>query len=332
MARRCRSPLTRSKNWTAARCGSSRRIRLRSAPDRQHAGQVRIGAIGPDLVESPRQFGEANTLCDDQPVNPDCVWSHNDLHIAPSDVSESRAERLSRRPRGRQNAERMDAQRSSTIAANRPSLPPKKRIHCGLGSSGALDNEVDGGSTVAVLQKDLDSGIQNLGTANFAARSVPPHWSDCRHWHPCFSLNVTYITLSMEATMSSRRLVSGSWLLPPLTDPTEFATYRAQAEATRRDDLYPLLRSPRPRSLSAGSADRQPETLQISCPPPSARKTLRPEVGAIEAETTSKRRARPRLFHALRHAPQDVAAQILIEAEKLLRIHGHQKLRVADVA
>ncbi len=132
--------------------------------------------------------------------------------------------------------------------------------------------------------------------------------------------------------MSSRRLVSGSCLLPPLTDPTEFATYRAQAEATRRDDLYPLLRSPRPRSLSAGSADRQPETLQISCPPASARKTLRPEVGAIEAETTSKRRARPRLFHALRHAPQDVAAQILIEAEKLLRIHGHQKLRVADVA
>src|ERR1700730_19160849 len=53
------------------------------APDGQHAGKVRIGAVGSDLVESPRKVGEADALGDDQPVQTDCIRSQQDLHIPP---------------------------------------------------------------------------------------------------------------------------------------------------------------------------------------------------------------------------------------------------------
>jgi AcrR family transcriptional regulator len=38
------------------------------------------------------------------------------------------------------------------------------------------------------------------------------------------------------------------------------------------------------------------------------------------------------MYHALRHAPEDIAARILVETERLLRICGHRKIRVAEVA
>ncbi len=131
--------------------------------------------------------------------------------------------------------------------------------------------------------------------------------------------------------MSSRRLVSGSCARSPLNDPAELAAHCAKVESTSVHDLHLLRRSPGPRSLSAAVADRQPETPRISRFPDSAKKP-RPAAGAIETETTGQRRARPRLFRALRPAAQDVAARILFETEKLLRIHGHRKFRVADVA
>jgi AcrR family transcriptional regulator len=49
-------------------------------------------------------------------------------------------------------------------------------------------------------------------------------------------------------------------------------------------------------------------------------------------ETAGKPGASPRLYRTLRPAPQDQATRILRETEKLLRIYGHRKIRVADVA
>src|SRR5882762_10725308 len=40
----------------------------------------------------------------------------------------------------------------------------------------------------------------------------------------------------------------------------------------------------------------------------------------------------PRLYRALRRDPQVQATRVLLETEKLLRIYGHRKIRVADVA
>src|SRR5258707_11416673 len=42
--------------------------------------------------------------------------------------------------------------------------------------------------------------------------------------------------------------------------------------------------------------------------------------------------ASPRLNSAVRCDPQDNATRILLETERLLRIYGHRKIRVADVA
>jgi AcrR family transcriptional regulator len=50
------------------------------------------------------------------------------------------------------------------------------------------------------------------------------------------------------------------------------------------------------------------------------------------AETTGKPGASPRLYRALRCDSQDNATRILLETETLLRIYGHRKIRVADVA
>ncbi len=65
-------------------------------------------------------------------------------------------------------------------------LAAEKRIHGGLGCPGALDDEVDGGAAIAVLQKDLDGGVQNLGAPDLTARSgQPPHCRSRRHDPPC---------------------------------------------------------------------------------------------------------------------------------------------------
>jgi AcrR family transcriptional regulator len=45
-----------------------------------------------------------------------------------------------------------------------------------------------------------------------------------------------------------------------------------------------------------------------------------------------KPRASPRLYRALPSDPQDPARRTLLETESLLRIYGHRKIRVADVA
>jgi AcrR family transcriptional regulator len=49
-------------------------------------------------------------------------------------------------------------------------------------------------------------------------------------------------------------------------------------------------------------------------------------------ETAGKPGARPRLYRALRGDPQVQATRILLETERLLRIYGHRKIRVANVA
>src|ERR1700732_1744725 len=48
--------------------------------------------------------------------------------------------------------------------------------------------------------------------------------------------------------------------------------------------------------------------------------------------TTGKLGASLRLYRALRRDPHDPATRILLETETLLRIYGHRKIRVADVA
>jgi AcrR family transcriptional regulator len=48
--------------------------------------------------------------------------------------------------------------------------------------------------------------------------------------------------------------------------------------------------------------------------------------------TTGKSGASPRLYSAMRSVPQDKPTRILLETERLLRIYGHSKLTVADVA
>jgi AcrR family transcriptional regulator len=96
--------------------------------------------------------------------------------------------------------------------------------------------------------------------------------------------------------------------------------------------LAPLLRSRRHRSSTAEADGRPQETPRISCPPDVAGKTLRPTAYAIGVGTTGKPGASPRMYRALRHAPEDMAARILVETERLLRICGHRKIRVAEVA
>jgi AcrR family transcriptional regulator len=49
-------------------------------------------------------------------------------------------------------------------------------------------------------------------------------------------------------------------------------------------------------------------------------------------EMAGKPDASPRLYRALRCDPQHQPARILLETERLLRVYGHRKIRVADVA
>src|SRR6266446_5502220 len=168
------------------------------APGRQHAGKVCIGAVGSELVKGPRKFGVAGALGDDQPPKTDGIRSHRDLHIALRDVSERIADvgvndlGVVKRGKDALGAFLHDRGEQAVLAA-------EKRIYGGLGRPGALDDKVDGGAAVAVLQKDLDGGIQDLGPSNLAARSGPPHCRcrcRCRcRWHGPLVFSKTYRTL-----------------------------------------------------------------------------------------------------------------------------------------
>src|SRR6266849_1921125 len=165
------------------------------APDRQHAGKVCIGAVGSELVKGPRKFGEAGAFGDDQPPKTDGIRSHRDLHIALRDVSERMADvrvndlGVAERGKDALGAFLYDRGEQAVLAA-------EKRIYGGLGRPGALDDKVDGGAAVAVLQKDFDGGVQNLRASYLAARSGPQHCC-CRRHGPLFSSkrNVHYVII-----------------------------------------------------------------------------------------------------------------------------------------
>ena len=99
--------------------------------------------------------------------------------------------------------------------------------------------------------------------------------------------------------MSSRPLVSATCPVPPATDPVGPLTHHRGAElATARD--FAALADPRVRSSSVEAIDR-------------------PGVS-------------PRLYGTVQGAPRENATRILIEIERLLRIGGHRKVTVADIA
>src|SRR5258706_12118586 len=131
------------------------------APDPQHTGKGCMGAVRSELVKGPRKFGEACALGDDQPPNTDSIRSHRDLHIALRDVSERMADvgvndlGVAERGKDALGPFLPDGAEQAVLAA-------EKRIYGGLGRPGALDDKVDGGAAVAVLQKDFDGGVQNL--------------------------------------------------------------------------------------------------------------------------------------------------------------------------
>src|ERR1700724_1696966 len=125
------------------------------APDRQDAGKVCIGAVGSELVKGPRQFGEAGALGDDQPPKTDTIRSHRDLHIALLDVSERMADvRVNDLGVAERGKDALDALLHDR--GEQPVLAAEKRIYGGLGCPRALDDEVDGGAAVTILQKDFD--------------------------------------------------------------------------------------------------------------------------------------------------------------------------------
>jgi AcrR family transcriptional regulator len=100
--------------------------------------------------------------------------------------------------------------------------------------------------------------------------------------------------------MSSRPLASATCPVPPATDPIGPLTHHAGAElATTRG--FAALQNPRPVRFSS-------------------------------VEAADKPGASPRLYGALHCAPRENATRILRETERLLRIYGHRKITVADVA
>lgn len=102
------------------------------------------------------------------------------------------------------------------------------------------------------------------------------------------------------------------------------STCRAQTKLATMDHFVPLLRSRRLRSSSAKASDRYAPDI--------GEKDASPRGLCGRSGTTGKPGANPRLYRALRHAPEDLAARILFETEELLRICGHRKIRVAEVA
>ena len=100
--------------------------------------------------------------------------------------------------------------------------------------------------------------------------------------------------------MSSRPLASATCPVPPATDPIGPLTHYPEAELATAHH-FAALQNPRPvRSSSVEAAD--------------------------------KPGASPRLYGALHCAPRENATRILRETERLLRIYGHRKITVADVA
>src|SRR5260370_5856132 len=100
--------------------------------------------------------------------------------------------------------------------------------------------------------------------------------------------------------MSSRPLASATCPVPPATDPIGPLTHYPEAELATAHHLA-ALQNPRPgRSSSVEAAD--------------------------------KPGASPRLSGVVHCAPRENATRILRETERLLRIYGHRKITVADVA
>ena len=100
--------------------------------------------------------------------------------------------------------------------------------------------------------------------------------------------------------MSSRPLASAICPVPPATDPIGPLTHHAQTESATAHDVAALPSLRRDRSSSVEAAD--------------------------------KPGASPRLYGSLQGAPRENAARILMETERLLRVCGHRKVTVADVA
>ncbi len=65
---------------------------------------------------------------------------------------------------------------------------------------------------------------------------------------------------------------------------------------------------------------------------PSGTPVKRLLAGADGMVIAGKHGTSPRLYGALLCDPQNQASQVLVETERLLRIYGHRKIRVADVA
>jgi AcrR family transcriptional regulator len=100
--------------------------------------------------------------------------------------------------------------------------------------------------------------------------------------------------------MSSRPLTSATCPVPPATDPIGPLTHHTQTELATAHDFAALPSPGRVRSSSVEAADE-----------PSAS---------------------PRLYGSLQGAPRENAARILMETERLLRVCGHRKVTVVDVA
>jgi hypothetical protein len=73
IARRCRSSADRVEKLRSRELRIVEADKAALAPESQHAGKVCNGAVGSDPVESPRRFGEADALGDNQPVKADCI-------------------------------------------------------------------------------------------------------------------------------------------------------------------------------------------------------------------------------------------------------------------
>jgi AcrR family transcriptional regulator len=91
-----------------------------------------------------------------------------------------------------------------------------------------------------------------------------------------------------------------SCVVPPATDPVGPLTHHTGAELETAHHFVTLPRPRRVRSSSVEAADK-------------------PDVS-------------PRLYGAVQGAARENAAHILIETERLLRIYGHRKVTVADIA
>ena len=100
--------------------------------------------------------------------------------------------------------------------------------------------------------------------------------------------------------MSSRPLASATCPVPPATDPIGPLTHHAGAELATAHHFAAL---PSPRRVRSSSV-----------------------------EAADKPGASPRLYGSLQGAPRENAARILMETERLLRVCGHRKVTVADVA